>query len=177
MLVLLGIFGVLVETGPDLLPDARGVILFPGVAEAVCRLNQAGHRVAALAERSGPSGSSLNTAMLERIHGQLRDQLRQGGARLDEILSGDQPSSAGTRGGGVIGAALRRYRMAAAETALITDSLLDLKQAAALGCRRILVRTGRGARTQAEGLPAEVLPVQVHESVPAAVEALLGSGA
>lgn len=175
MLILVGTFGVLIEPMLDRPRDAGGAILISGVSEAVRRLNQAGHRTVALADRSGPNGAPLDSAMLDRIHGQLRDRLRQGGARLDEILVDDPPSSADGRSGGALGEAIRRYRIDPAEATMISDSLPDLRRAAALGCRRILVRTGRGARTQAEGLPRDVLPVQVHEALPAAVEALLGS--
>jgi hypothetical protein len=52
---------------------------------------------------------------------------------------------------------------------------VDLQAAARANVRRILVRTGKGRRTQAAGIPPEVLPVAVHEDLPAAVAALLGS--
>jgi D-glycero-D-manno-heptose 1,7-bisphosphate phosphatase len=175
MLILVGTFGVLAEPMLDPLRDSGGAILISGVSEAVRRLNHAGHWVVALADRSGPNGAPFDSAMLDRIHGQLRDQLRQGGARLDDILVEGPPSSADVRSGGAMGEAVRRYRVDPAEAILISDSLPDLRRAAALGCRRILVRTGRGARTQAEGLPRDLLPVQVHDNLPAAVQALLGS--
>src|SRR3546814_4059483 len=40
-------------------------------------------------------------------------------------------------------------------------------------CRRILVRTGKGMKTQAAGLPPDVLPVTIADSLPDAVERLL----
>ena len=52
----------------------------------------------------------------------------------------------------------------------------DLQAAGAVGCRRILVRTGKGAATQARGIPADLLPVAVHADLAAAVAALLASG-
>jgi hypothetical protein len=37
-----------------------------------------------------------------------------------------------------------------------------------------LVRTGHGAAIQAAGIPAEVLPVRVHDDLAAAVASILG---
>jgi D-glycero-D-manno-heptose 1,7-bisphosphate phosphatase len=72
--------------------------------------------------------------------------------------------------------AMARYGVSPAETVFIGDSLRDMQAAAAAGCRRILVRTGQGASTQAAGLPAEVLPVEVANDLTAAVDRLLNPG-
>ncbi|MGE5145590.1 MAG: HAD hydrolase-like protein, partial [Candidatus Eiseniibacteriota bacterium] len=66
-----------------------------------------------------------------------------------------------------------RFGATAAATPMIGDSLRDLEAAAAIGCRRVLVRTGKGSATQAAGLPAHVLPVAVHEDLWSAIDALL----
>jgi D-glycero-D-manno-heptose 1,7-bisphosphate phosphatase len=54
----------------------------------------------------------------------------------------------------------------------IGDSLRDLQAASALGCAPILVRTGKGEKTEADGnLPAGTV---VRADLAAAVDALLG---
>jgi D-glycero-D-manno-heptose 1,7-bisphosphate phosphatase len=73
--------------------------------------------------------------------------------------------------------ALARFRASPAETPMIGDSLGDLRAAAAAGCKRVLVRTGKGALTQAAGLPPELMPVAVHEDLWSAVDALLAARA
>jgi D-glycero-D-manno-heptose 1,7-bisphosphate phosphatase len=177
MLVLLRRDGVLVESGPDRDRDPRDIVLQPGAAEAVRRLNDGGHRVVLLADRSGPNGAPWDASVLEPLHARLRDALKTAGARLDHILLRGGSVSAGAsaeRGAGALGEALRLYRSPPAEAVAITDILPDLEQAAALGCPRILVRTGAGARTQATGLPRSVLPLLVHEDLRTAVGSLLG---
>jgi D-glycero-D-manno-heptose 1,7-bisphosphate phosphatase len=72
---------------------------------------------------------------------------------------------------------MARFRIAPSETVMIGDALVDLEAAAAAGCRRILVRSGKGRATQAAGLPAHVLPVAVHEDLAGAVAALLDGAA
>lgn len=78
---------------------------------------------------------------------------------------------------GMLFEAMRRFRIAAEDTVMIGDALSDLEAASAAGCRRILLRTGKGAAAQAEGLPRHVLPVAVCEDLAAAVDSLLESAA
>jgi D-glycero-D-manno-heptose 1,7-bisphosphate phosphatase len=70
--------------------------------------------------------------------------------------------------------AMAKHGAAPADTVTIGDSLSDLQAAAAAGCRRILVRSGKGRATQAQGLPHDIMPVAVFEDLAAAVDHLLG---
>ena len=94
----------------------------------------------------------------------------------DLLVAPDSPAAPTERrkpGPGMLQEAMRRYGIAAGSTVMIGDSLRDLQAAAAAGCRRILVRSGHGAATQAAGIPAALLPVAVHADLAAAVTALL----
>jgi D-glycero-D-manno-heptose 1,7-bisphosphate phosphatase len=71
--------------------------------------------------------------------------------------------------------AMQRFRKSPQETVFIGDSLTDLQAGATAGVRRILVRSGKGAQTQAKGLPQEVLPVTVAEDLTDAVNRLLSN--
>src|SRR5438093_1023531 len=59
--------------------------LFPGVIEAVARLNQAGARVVLTTNQSGVARGLITTAALDAIHARLRALLEAGGASLDAI--------------------------------------------------------------------------------------------
>jgi D-glycero-D-manno-heptose 1,7-bisphosphate phosphatase len=69
--------------------------------------------------------------------------------------------------------ALAHFRLPREEAVMIGDQLSDLTAARAAGVTPILVRTGKGAQLQAQGLPQDILPVSVYDSLHAAVEALL----
>jgi D-glycero-D-manno-heptose 1,7-bisphosphate phosphatase len=71
--------------------------------------------------------------------------------------------------------ALAHFRLAPSEAVMIGDQLSDLAAARAAAVTPILVRTGKGAETQAKGLPQDILPVSVYASLNGAVEALLSS--
>lgn len=180
-LVLIDRDGVLNQdrTGSVRTPDELKMI--PRAAEAVARLNAAGIKVAVTTNQSVVGRGIIDTAMLERIHAKLHDELARARARLDAIfVAPDAPDAATDRrkpGPGMLREALSQFRARPAETPMIGDSLTDLKAAAAAGCKRVLVRTGKGALTQAAGLPGELLPVAVYEDLWSAVDALLAAKA
>jgi D-glycero-D-manno-heptose 1,7-bisphosphate phosphatase len=115
--------------------------------------------------------------MLERIHTKLRSELAASGARLDLLLTcNDPPWAASERrkpGPGMLREALAHFRIAPHEAVMIGDQLTDLRAAQAAGVAPILVRTGKGAELLAQGLPQDILTVQVYASLTSAVEALL----
>jgi D-glycero-D-manno-heptose 1,7-bisphosphate phosphatase len=180
-LVLMDRDGVLNEDRPGSVKSPAELRMIPRAAEAVARLNAAGIRVVVATNQSVVGRGIIDAAMLERIHAKLHDELARAGARLDGLLvAPDRPDAATERrkpSPGMLREALAQFRAAAAETPMIGDSLADLKAATAAGCRRVLVRTGKGALTQAAGLPPDVMPVAVHEDLWAAVEALLATRA
>ncbi|WP_439817935.1 D-glycero-alpha-D-manno-heptose-1,7-bisphosphate 7-phosphatase [Zavarzinia sp. CC-PAN008] len=177
MLVLLDRDGVLVEDRTDYVRTPDQLVPLPGALEAVARLSQAGHLTAVVTNQACVGKGIIDEAMLGRIHERLNALVRQAGGRLDAIYHcPDPPWAAGPRRKpepGMLSEALRRFRSTPAEAMMIGDTLRDLEAAARLGVRRILVRSGQGAQTQARGLPPHVLPVAVHDDLGAAVSALL----
>ena len=177
MLVLLDRDGVLNEDRADFVRHPGELVMIPGAAEAVARLNAAGHLVAVVTNQSVVGRGLINEAMLDRIHDALRDHLARAGARLDALVAcTDAPWAAGPRRKpqpGMLSEILRRFRMSPGDAVMIGDSLSDLEAAAALDMRRILVRTGKGALTQGKGLPATLLPVSIYDNLGRAVDALL----
>jgi len=180
-LVLLDRDGVLNVDREDSVKNPGELVMLPGAAEAVARLNAAGRLVAVCSNQSVVGRGVIDEAMLERIHEKLAAELARAGARLDAIFHcSDTPQNAGPRrkpAPGMLFEAMRRFRIAAEDTVMIGDALSDLEAASAAGCRRILLRTGKGAMAQAEGLPRHVLPVAVCEDLAAAVDNLLETAA
>jgi D-glycero-D-manno-heptose 1,7-bisphosphate phosphatase len=177
-LVLLDRDGVLNVDRADYVKHPGELVLLPGAATAVARLNLAGYAVAVCTNQSPIGRGIFDEAMLARIHAALRDGLAREGATLDAIFHcPDAPGPVSTRrkpAPGMLIEALAMFAADAAATPFVGDSLRDLQAAAAIGCPRHLVRTGHGAKTLAAGLPDAVLPVGVHEDLGAAVAALLG---
>ncbi|MBL8831502.1 MAG: D-glycero-beta-D-manno-heptose 1,7-bisphosphate 7-phosphatase [Rhodospirillales bacterium] len=179
-LVLLDRDGVLNVDRPDYVKNPGELVMLPGSAAAVARLNAAGILVAVCTNQSPIGRGIFGEDMLARIHARLRDELAREGARLDAIFhcpdAPGAPSRCRKPAPGMLEEALRRFGAAARETPFVGDSATDMLAAAAIGCPRHLVRTGHGARTQGAGLPPETLPVAIHETLADAVEALLSAG-
>jgi D-glycero-D-manno-heptose 1,7-bisphosphate phosphatase len=180
-LVLIDRDGVLNVDRADYVKNPGELEMLPGSAAALARLNAAGLRVAVCTNQSPIGRGIFDEAMLARIHERLRDELAREGARLDAIFhcpdAPGRPSACRKPAPGMLQEAMRRFGAQAHETPFVGDSLSDMQAAAAAGCRRHLVRTGHGAKTQAAGLPDAVLPVAIHETFADAVEALIGGGA
>ncbi len=177
-LVLLDRDGVLNEDRADFVKSPGELALIPGAAAAVARLNRADIRVAVCTNQSCIGRGIIDHDRLDRIHAHMRSLLAQEGARIDAFFVCPHAPHAGCECrkplAGLLRAAVRRFGASAADTPMIGDGLRDLQAAATAGCPRHLVRTGHGARTQAEGIPHDLLPVAVHDHLAAAVAAILG---
>jgi D-glycero-D-manno-heptose 1,7-bisphosphate phosphatase len=179
-LVMLDRDGVLNEDRVDYVKHPGELIMIEGAAEACARLNGAGTKVALVSNQSAVGRGIISCDMLERINAKLREELARAGARIDLLLTcPDPPWAAGDRrkpAPGMLREALTHFRVAPHEAVMIGDQANDLRAARAAGVAPILVRTGKGAETQALGVPQDILPVSIYDSLSGAVDALLAAG-
>jgi D-glycero-D-manno-heptose 1,7-bisphosphate phosphatase len=172
--------GVLNEDRPEGVQRPQDLRLIPGAAAAVRRLNAAGIPVALVTNQSAVGRGVFGWADLEAIQARLEEALAAEGAKLDLVLvAPDAPERAGPRrkpAPGMLIEAMERFSVAPSDTVMIGDDLRDLEAAAAAGCRRILVGTGKGARVAAAGVPEWLQPVLLCDSFAGAVDLLLRAG-
>jgi len=180
MLVLLDRDGVLNEDLAESVRRPQDLVLIPGAAAAVARLNEAGIKVAVVTNQSVVGRGLVDPASLDEIHRALADGLAAAGAHIDAIFcctnAPNRPSLRRKPAPGMLLEALDRFGATSETTPMIGDSLRDLQAAGRAGCPRILVRTGKGAATERAGLPPEVEPVVVVDDLDAAVDHILGAG-
>ena len=178
-LVMLDRDGVLNEDRADYVKHPGELIMIAGAAGACARLNGAGIKIAVVSNQSAVGRGIISADMLERIHAKLRAELQAAGGRLDLLLTcPDPPWSAGGRrkpAPGMLREALAHFRAAPHEAVMIGDQVHDLRAARAAGVAPVLVRTGKGAETQAQGIPQDILPVSIYDSLSGAVEAMLST--
>lgn len=176
-LVLLDRDGVLNEDRADYVKNPGELVLIPGAGEAVAQLNNAGIKVAIVSNQSAVGRGIISPAMLEQINQRLTSDLAKAGARIDLFLvCTDAPGGASQRrkpGPGMLREALDHFRTSASDAVMIGDQLSDLQAAKAAGVARFLVRSGKGAQTQALGLPADILPVSIYNSLMEAAVSLV----
>lgn len=176
-MVILDRDGVLNLDRPDCVKSPDELILIPGAAEAVARLNRAGIAVAVATNQSVVGRGIIDERMLARIHEKLRVELAKAGGHIDDLrVAPDAPDAATERrkpGTGMLREALEKFAADPAESPVIGDALRDLSAAAELGCPRILVHTGKGVATLAAGIPPSLEPVAVYDDLWDAVDALI----
>ena len=179
MLVLLDRDGVINHDRIDSVKNPDEFQMIAGSAEAIARLNAARLQVAVVTNQSILGRGVIDQAMFDRIHEKMTAALATKNARIDALYVCPDPPWAATGRRkpepGMLREALADFAARPQDTPFIGDALRDLQAAAKIGCPRILVRSGKGARTQSDGLPPELLPVAVHEDLAAAVEAILGA--
>jgi D-glycero-D-manno-heptose 1,7-bisphosphate phosphatase len=174
-LVLLDRDGVVVVNRPTNIKVPADLSLIGCAAEGIRRLNQAGYTVAICTNQPEVGRGVMTQAQLDVVHQALQRRLGDEGARVDHIFSCTSFRKCPRRkpAGGMLREALTHYGAQAPETPFVGDQADDLKAAFHAGCRRVLVRTGLGAKTLADGLPAYVRPVTVADNLRAAALAIV----
>jgi D-glycero-D-manno-heptose 1,7-bisphosphate phosphatase len=149
----------------------------PGAAEALARLSRAGVRVAVCTNQPEVARGIISRRQLDAIHEDMQERLARLGAGIDLILCCTDDCSSATRKPepGMLLAGLQRFGAKPADTPFVGDQLEDLEAAAKARCRRVLVRSGNGGKTEREGLPNTVQPVELHDDLAAFVDAYLGA--
>lgn len=148
------------------LDDPDGVRLYPGAAEAVARLNEAGFATVLLTNQSGVARGLFDETRLGEIHARLESLLARAGARLDLILYCPHHPGVGAPPyrrdcecrkpkPGLFLEARRRLGLDMAASWAIGDARRDLSAARRAGVGHVLlVATGKGEtqRAESEGL-------------------------
>jgi D-glycero-D-manno-heptose 1,7-bisphosphate phosphatase len=151
--------------------------LIPGAAQAIARLCDAGYTVGMCTNQPEVGRGVMSVEQLDKVHDALNDMLAREGGRLAFVLSatGTRKTPRSKPAGGMLREALQRCGAIAGLTSYVGDQPDDLKAALHAGCRRVLVRTGLGARSIEEGLPRYTAPVEVFDDLEAAVAAELAA--
>ena len=154
------------------LAEPEGVDLLPGAAEAVARLNAAGHPVFLVTNQSGIGRGYFTDTQYRAVHERLVELLAASGARLDGEyhcpLAPDDPDPEELRkpGCGMFLRAAHEHGLDLTDAIYIGDRVRDVAAAERFGGRAFLVRG-----PQSEEAPPFATPV---DSVREAVELILG---
>jgi D-glycero-D-manno-heptose 1,7-bisphosphate phosphatase len=129
--------------------------LIEGSLEAIARLTQAGYRVVVATNQSGIARGLLDTATLIAMHAQLQRQAAQAGGRIDAFFfcphAADSACECRKPKPGMLLEIGRRFNVSLEDVYMVGDARRDVEAAVAAGAKPVLVRTGKGAQTQAEG--------------------------
>ena len=149
----------------------------PGSIDAIAKLSQAGYRVIIATNQSGIGRGLFDMDTLNAIHEKMHRAVQQAGGRIDAIFYCPHPIEADCNcrkpRTGMFERIAGCFNVDLVGTPSVGDSLRDLQAAAAVGARPLLVLTGKGTQTQAEGgLPEGT---QVFPDLATAAEEILRS--
>lgn len=136
-------------------------IPLPGAIEAIVRLSQAGWTVAVATNQSGVARGYYDLTTLEAMHTRLRELVAAQGGELGLIVhcihGPDEGCACRKPKPGMLEQIAAYYGAALKGVWFVGDSSGDLTAANAVDCQPVLVKTGKGERTLAKGLPAGTL--------------------
>jgi D-glycero-D-manno-heptose 1,7-bisphosphate phosphatase len=145
-----------------------------GSMEAIALLNQWGWRVVVATNQSGVGRGLFDMDTLAAIHDKMHRTVAQAGGRIDAIFfcphAADSKCSCRKPKPGMLLEIAERFNVDLVDVPVVGDSLRDLQSAVSAGAQPVLVRTGKGAKTEAD---PELPPgTPVHDNLAAYVRAL-----
>lgn len=146
----------------------------PGSLEAIAHLTQAGYRVVVATNQSGIGRGLLDMGALNAINDKMCKAVSHAGGRIDAMFfcphANTDNCSCRKPATGMFQEISERFGIDLIGVPAIGDSMRDLRTAAAVGAMPILVLTGKGKKTRAEGgLPENT---KIFSNLSAAVDAL-----
>lgn len=177
-LVILDRDGVINQDSDDYVKSLEEWIPYPAAIEAIARLSRAGWTVAVATNQSGVARGYYAEATLEAMHDRLRDLVHEAGGEIAHIAHCPHGPEDGCKCRKPLPGMLEEIREALTLGSLegswmVGDSLRDLQAGEPMGCRPVLVLTGKGRRTEEKGEGLE--GVMVFNDLAAFVDWLLTS--
>ena len=146
--------GTIIED-KDYLSDPGQVMLFPGAAEALKRLQDAGFKLFIVSNQSGVGRGYFTMADVARVNQRLAELLAKHGVHIEKIYvapeAPDQPSRGRKPSPEFLFDARDEFGIDLAQSYMIGDKLSDLECGWNAGVKKsILVRTGYGAEQESQ---------------------------
>ena len=124
----------------------------PGSIEAIGRLTQAGYTIAVATNQSGLSRGLFGLDELEEMHQKMRTLVEDAGGYIDGIFYCPHLPEDGCLcrkpASGLFKAIAEDFNTRLESVPIVGDSLKDLQAGLKLGCTPILVRTGKGVKSE-----------------------------
>ena len=173
-LIILDRDGVINHDSDDFIKNPAEWEPIDGSLEAIARLNYAGYRVVVITNQSGIARGLFDVETLNRIHSKMRRMLAQVGGKIEAIMfcphgPEDDCQCRKPKNGSFVDLA-HRLRVNLDNAPAVGDSLRDIQAAMLSQARPILVRTGKGEKTLAAGIPDGV---EVYDDLASVATALL----
>ncbi len=147
----------------------------PGSLEAIAKLSQAGYKVVVATNQSGIGRGLFDMDTLNAMHDKMHRAAQALGGRIDAIYycphAADSKCDCRKPKPGMLDRIAACFNTDLTGVFAVGDSLRDLQAAVAAGAQPVLVLTGKGTATQANGdIPPDTL---IFADLASAVEYIL----
>ncbi|OCW28052.1 D-glycero-beta-D-manno-heptose-1,7-bisphosphate 7-phosphatase [Pseudomonas sp. S3E12] len=136
-------------------------IPLPGSIEAIAQLSKAGWTVAIATNQSGIARGYYDIATLDAMHARLRTLVAEQGGEVGLVVycphGPDEGCDCRKPKPGMLKIIAEHYKVPLAGIWFVGDSLGDLEAAKAVDSQPVLVKTGKGEKTQVKNLPVGTL--------------------
>ncbi|MBK8321375.1 MAG: D-glycero-beta-D-manno-heptose 1,7-bisphosphate 7-phosphatase [Betaproteobacteria bacterium] len=127
----------------------------PGSIEAIARLHQGGYRIVVATNQSGIGRGLFDMATFNAMNDKMMELVFRQGGRIDALFfcphTDVENCNCRKPRTGMYEEIAARYHMDLKGVPCVGDAMRDLKAAEAVGGQPILVLTGKGEKTRAEG--------------------------
>ena len=157
------------------------LVLIPGAAAAIKRLNQAHYYVVVVTNQAGIARGYYDEAALHQLHEHLLSVLAAEGATIDAFYFCPHhpdftgPCACRKPGTGMLLQAVQDLNIDLAHSWLVGDTASDLAAGREVGCRTVLVRTGYGRKTERDLVADEPHPIAIVDDIGAAIDFILNT--
>jgi D-glycero-D-manno-heptose 1,7-bisphosphate phosphatase len=178
-LVILDRDGVINEDSDAYIKSIDEWLPIPGSIAAIARLSRAGYKIAVATNQSGLARGYFDEIALANMHAALCELVEDAGGQVDAICYCPHGPEAGCRcrkpAPGLLEQISDELRMPVAGAWYVGDTAKDLELGLSMGCRTILVRTGKGRHTEAQLETETRQAVVVVDDLAAAATQILGA--
>ena len=166
--------GVINQDSDAYIKSLEEWIPIPGSIEAIAQLSQAGWPVAVPPNQSGIARGYYPLSTLDAMHARLRELVAGLGGEVGLIVhcphGPDDGCDCRKPKPGMLVQIAGHYEVGLAGVWFVGDSKGDLEAALAVDAQPVLVRTGKGEKTLAKGVPPDTL---VFDDLAAVARALI----
>ncbi len=147
--------GVINQDSAHYIKSPEEWIPIPGSLEAIAKLNHKGYRVFIATNQSGIARGYFSVETLSAIHAKLEAALAAHQGHVDGIFfcphGPDDNCHCRKPRPGLLFDIANQMGIDLAESIMIGDSLRDIEAGLAARCQTVLVKTGKGEKTLAQG--------------------------
>ena len=178
-LIILDRDGVINQDSDAYIKSPDEWIPIPGSLEAIARLNRAGYTVAVATNQSGLARGYFDLKSLSSMHRKMEVLLSEHGGQIDAVFYCPHGPKDGCEcrkpSPGMLHEIGERFQANLKKVFFIGDTISDIKAATSAGAKPVLVRTGKGEKTELVLGENNFSHIPVHNDLMSAVKDILGS--